>query len=111
MSKTVIVIHGAWLTPAAREPFCSRYQAKGYPTVAPPWPLEDRPIEELRRVQRQAPSATAFKSFPGRSHFLLAEPGWEEVADYAIQWASEHARPTAGGGKRTGSSPAGAARS
>jgi hypothetical protein len=30
------------------------------------------------------------KVFPGRSHFLFAEPGWEEVADYAIQWASEH---------------------
>lgn len=35
---------------------------------------------------------TAFKSFPRRSHFLMAEPGWEEVADYAIKWATEHAR-------------------
>ena len=33
----------------------------------------------------------AFKSFPGRSRFLGAEPGCWEVADYAIMWASQHA--------------------
>jgi pimeloyl-ACP methyl ester carboxylesterase len=30
---------------------------------------------------------TAFKEFPGRPHFPGA-PGWEEVADYAIDWAT-----------------------
>jgi pimeloyl-ACP methyl ester carboxylesterase len=30
---------------------------------------------------------TAFKEFPGRPHFPGA-PGWEEVADYAVDWAS-----------------------
>jgi len=48
------------------------------------------------RKQRHAPSLTAFKSFPGRSHFLFAEPGWEEIADYAIRWAGEHQRTPAG---------------
>ena len=33
----------------------------------------------------------AFKSFPGRPHFPGA-PGWEEVADYALTWATENAR-------------------
>jgi pimeloyl-ACP methyl ester carboxylesterase len=28
----------------------------------------------------------AFKEFPGRPHFPGA-PGWEEVADYALDWA------------------------
>jgi hypothetical protein len=28
--------------------------------------------------------------FPGRPHFPGA-PGWEEVADYALTWAVEHA--------------------
>jgi hypothetical protein len=46
------------------------------------------------KKQQKAPSATAFNSFPGRSHFLFHEPGWEEVADYAITWASENARKT-----------------
>jgi pimeloyl-ACP methyl ester carboxylesterase len=35
-------------------------------------------------------SVTEFKEFPGRPHFP-AVPGWEEVADYALTWAVEHA--------------------
>jgi len=34
---------------------------------------------------------TEYKEFPGRSHFTIGEPGWEEVADYALRWAVEHA--------------------
>jgi pimeloyl-ACP methyl ester carboxylesterase len=33
-----------------------------------------------------AVSITEFKQFPGRPHFPAA-PGWEEVADYALDWA------------------------
>jgi alpha-beta hydrolase superfamily lysophospholipase len=29
---------------------------------------------------------TDYKEFPGRSHYLIAEKGWEEVADYALAW-------------------------
>jgi pimeloyl-ACP methyl ester carboxylesterase len=34
-----------------------------------------------------SPATTAFKEFPGRPHFTGAVDGWEEVADYAIEWA------------------------
>jgi pimeloyl-ACP methyl ester carboxylesterase len=37
-------------------------------------------------------SVTEFKEFEGRPHFPAA-PGWEEVADYALQWAAAHAAP------------------
>lgn len=43
--------------------------------------------------QRQAPSPTELKIFPGRTHWTLLDPGWEEVADYALDWAVRHARP------------------
>ena len=33
----------------------------------------------------------AYKEFPGRSHFTVGQPGWEEVADYALAWAVEQA--------------------
>jgi pimeloyl-ACP methyl ester carboxylesterase len=33
---------------------------------------------------------TDFKEFPGRSHFTVGQPGWEEIADYALDWANEH---------------------
>lgn len=32
-------------------------------------------------------AVTAFKEFSGRSHYIIAENGWEEVADYALEWA------------------------
>jgi pimeloyl-ACP methyl ester carboxylesterase len=32
-----------------------------------------------------------YKEFPGRPHFTAGAPGWEEVADYALKWATGHA--------------------
>lgn len=49
MSKTILLIHGAWLTPAIWQPWIARYEAQGYRVLAPAWPLMDRPVEELRR--------------------------------------------------------------
>jgi pimeloyl-ACP methyl ester carboxylesterase len=46
--RTVVFIHGAWLTPACWDGFRARYEARGWRVIAPSWPLEDRPIEELR---------------------------------------------------------------
>ncbi|WP_258723231.1 alpha/beta hydrolase [Cellulomonas sp. NS3] len=40
----------------------------------------------------KSPALTEYHEFPGRSHWICAEPGWEEVADYALAWALEHAR-------------------
>ncbi|MFB6397579.1 alpha/beta hydrolase [Polymorphospora lycopeni] len=38
-------------------------------------------------------TTTEVVEFPGRAHLLPAEDGWEEIADYALNWALEHARP------------------
>lgn len=35
-------------------------------------------------------SATGFKEFPGRTHFIIGQNGWEEVADFALAWLNEH---------------------
>lgn len=35
-------------------------------------------------------STTGIHIFPGRSHFTVGQAGWEEVADYALNWASQH---------------------
>ena len=45
---------------------------------------------------RHVKSVTDYKEFPGRSHFTVGEDGWEEVADYALGWAVEHAKRPAG---------------
>lgn len=34
-------------------------------------------------------SVTTYREFPGRSHFICGEPGWEEVAQYVYQWIQE----------------------
>lgn len=36
---------------------------------------------------RHSSAVTEYKEFPGRSHFIIAEKGWEEVAQYAADWA------------------------
>jgi pimeloyl-ACP methyl ester carboxylesterase len=40
-------------------------------------------------------ATTEYKLFPGRSHWTIIEPGWEELADFALEWAVAHARTTA----------------
>jgi pimeloyl-ACP methyl ester carboxylesterase len=42
-------------------------------------------------------AVTEYRLFPNRSHWTIAEPGWEEVADYALEWASKNAVVPAGG--------------
>ncbi len=36
-------------------------------------------------------SVTDFKEFPGRNHFTLGQKGWEEVADYCMEWLARQA--------------------
>ncbi len=40
----------------------------------------------------KSPALTEYHEFEGRDHWTCAAPGWEEVADYALTWAREHAR-------------------
>lgn len=48
--------------------------------------------EGIYKKQKRAPSKTEFKLFPERSHWTCMDPGWEEVADYALSWAEANAR-------------------
>ena len=47
---------------------------------------------QMARKQSKSKAITEYKEFPGRSHFTIGQDGWEEVADYALSWAVEHAR-------------------
>jgi pimeloyl-ACP methyl ester carboxylesterase len=37
----------------------------------------------------KGPSITDFKEFSGRDHFLIGSRGWEEVADYCLEWLNQ----------------------
>jgi len=47
---------------------------------------------ETAKHYQKSKAVTDYKEFPGRSHFTIGQPGWEEIADYALSWAVEHAR-------------------
>ncbi len=36
-----------------------------------------------------SPARTSYHEFAGRDHWTCGAPGWEAVADYALQWAEE----------------------
>lgn len=44
-------------------------------------------VAAIYRRHRRSTAITSFKQFSGYSHWLIAEPGWERIADYSIEWA------------------------
>jgi alpha-beta hydrolase superfamily lysophospholipase len=43
-------------------------------------------------LYRKSKAVTELKEYPDRSHYTVGQPGWEEVADYALTWAVENAQ-------------------
>jgi pimeloyl-ACP methyl ester carboxylesterase len=48
-------------------------------------------VEANFKLYGKSKTVTEYKEFPGRTHYILGQPGWEEVADYALDWALTHA--------------------
>ena len=48
-------------------------------------------IQQSNAKHYKSNTITEIKEFAGRSHLMPAQKGWEEVADYALDWALEHA--------------------
>jgi pimeloyl-ACP methyl ester carboxylesterase len=45
--------------------------------------------KEAAKRQGKSKAVVEYKEFAGRPHFPAA-PGWEAVADYALEWANRH---------------------
>ena len=43
-------------------------------------------VRRMFRAHRASPARTDFRSFPGRTHWLIAQDGWEEVAQACVDW-------------------------
>jgi hypothetical protein len=39
---------------------------------------------------RASKAVTDYREFPGRSHLILMEKGWEDVMDYIDGWLADH---------------------
>ena len=53
------------------------------------------PKAARHNTEKYKTGTVAYTTFPGRPHFPGVS-GWEEVADYALQWATEHSRSRSG---------------
>ncbi len=38
-----------------------------------------------------SPAVVDYKEFAGRTHRLVSQDGWEEIADFVLDWATTHA--------------------
>ena len=45
--------------------------------------------EAATRLGRSS-ALVEYREFPGRPHFTAGAPGWEDVADFALEWATRH---------------------
>jgi pimeloyl-ACP methyl ester carboxylesterase len=48
MTKTIVLVHGAWLNSLSFEHVKARYEAQGYTVFVPDWPHDNRSPAELR---------------------------------------------------------------
>jgi pimeloyl-ACP methyl ester carboxylesterase len=49
-TKTVVFVHGMYMTPLCSEGWVSHFERKGYRCFAPAWPGRDKPVEALRKA-------------------------------------------------------------
>ena len=43
-------------------------------------------VRRMYRAHQASPARTDFRSFPGRTHWLIAQDNWQEVAQACIDW-------------------------
>jgi len=55
MTRSVVFVHGGWVTPRCWDPFVAYFESRGFRCLAPAWPGKDRPVEAIR----EDPSALA----------------------------------------------------
>jgi pimeloyl-ACP methyl ester carboxylesterase len=51
-------------------------------------------IQRSNAKHYKSNAITEIREYQGKSHLLPAQEGWEEVADYALSWALQHAGKT-----------------
>ena len=57
---------------------------------------EDRivPASVVRRIAKKYQAVATYKEFDNHAHWVVAEPGWQEVAEYVGGWLSSESIPT-----------------
>jgi pimeloyl-ACP methyl ester carboxylesterase len=61
-------------------------------------------VQRSNAKHYKSDTVTEVREYEGRAHLLPAQDGWEEVADYALDWALSHVKASAAAGAATGAS-------
>jgi len=48
-------------------------------------------VKANHKLYGKSKAVTDYKEYPERTHYTLGQDGWEEVADFAIDWAADQA--------------------
>ena len=59
-------------------------------------------VQRSNAKHYKSDTVTEVKEYEGRAHLLPAQEGWEEVADYALEWALSHVKGSTAAGASTG---------
>jgi len=51
--------------------------------------VEARMVLANFRKYARSTAVTEYREFPGRTHWICRQPGWEEVADHALDWLAK----------------------
>jgi pimeloyl-ACP methyl ester carboxylesterase len=46
----------------------------------------------MRKYVKNSTATVDYREFPNRTHHTVGQTGWEEVADFALQWATDQLR-------------------
>jgi non-heme chloroperoxidase len=58
--------------------------------------VQDRitPASVVRKVAKKYQAVATYKEFDNHAHWVVGEPGWEEVAEYALAWLNSARQET-----------------
>jgi non-heme chloroperoxidase len=48
------------------------------------------PPAGLEKYSHGGGGLVEYKQFEGRTHHIVGQKGWQEVADYSLKWVEEH---------------------
>jgi pimeloyl-ACP methyl ester carboxylesterase len=51
--------------------------------------IPPRIVKANVKAYRHSTAVTQYQEFQGRTHFIIGQDGWEEVADYTLDWARD----------------------
>jgi hypothetical protein len=51
-------------------------------------------IQKSNAKHYKSKTITEIKEYEGKAHLMPSQEGWQEIADYALEWALDHAQAT-----------------